>query len=182
MNIRKAKDADAQGIAKVQVDSWKTTYKGIVSDSFLQKMSYKNLENKWKQIIDLSGNRNCTLVAENQDGVIVGFVSGGRERSGDYPDFQAELYAIYLFEKAQGQGLGRRLFVRLAEELSASGLASIMVWVLAENHPAKAFYESLNPEWVDSQPIEIGGGNHEEVAYGWRDIHGVIGWSLKSMG
>ncbi|WP_338030297.1 hypothetical protein [Fervidibacillus albus] len=41
MMIRKAVVEDAFGIAKVQVDSWHTTYKGIVSDDYLQQLSYE---------------------------------------------------------------------------------------------------------------------------------------------
>jgi len=37
MNIRKANSNDALGVAKVQVDSWKTTYKNIVPNEYLEK-------------------------------------------------------------------------------------------------------------------------------------------------
>lgn len=40
MNIRKAVLADSKGIAKVHVDSWRTTYKNIIPDEFLKKLSY----------------------------------------------------------------------------------------------------------------------------------------------
>jgi len=41
MIIRKAKLDDATGIAKVHVDSWRTTYKGIIPDDFLNNLSYE---------------------------------------------------------------------------------------------------------------------------------------------
>lgn len=41
MNIRKANRDDAPGIAKVHVDSWRTTYKGIIPQSFLDELSYE---------------------------------------------------------------------------------------------------------------------------------------------
>ncbi|HEX7064717.1 MAG TPA: GNAT family N-acetyltransferase [Bacillales bacterium] len=174
MNIRKAKVEDSAGIAKVQVDSWKTTYDGIVPDSYLQRMSYEARKNNWKQIIDLSGHRNIVYVAEDEEGMVVGFVSGGRERSDNYPEFQSECYAIYLLEEVQAEGLGRKLFVRLAEDLSESGFSSMLVWVLADNLSARAFYESFSPETIDSQQIEIGGEMLEEVAYGWRTLKRFI--------
>lgn len=37
MEIRKANLNDALGVAKVQVDSWKTTYKNIVPDEYLDQ-------------------------------------------------------------------------------------------------------------------------------------------------
>ena len=47
--IRKAELEDAKGIAKVHVDSWRTTYKGIVPDTFLENLSYENREQIWKK-------------------------------------------------------------------------------------------------------------------------------------
>jgi hypothetical protein len=41
MIIRRAELNDVVGIAKVHVDSWKTTYKDIVPDEFLIKLSYE---------------------------------------------------------------------------------------------------------------------------------------------
>lgn len=40
MKIRIAKVSDAEGIAKVQVDTWKTAYNGIFPDEYLSKLSY----------------------------------------------------------------------------------------------------------------------------------------------
>jgi hypothetical protein len=46
MKIRKATPNDARNIAKVQVNSWRTTYKNIVPDEFLENMGYKDREQK----------------------------------------------------------------------------------------------------------------------------------------
>ncbi|WP_306428702.1 hypothetical protein [Robertmurraya siralis] len=50
MIIREATLSDAEGIAKVHVDSWRTTYKGIVSDVFLEQLSYKKELNPGSKI------------------------------------------------------------------------------------------------------------------------------------
>ncbi|EPZ52573.1 hypothetical protein [Alicyclobacillus acidoterrestris] len=39
--IRKAVPDDAAGVAKVHVDSWRTTYREIVNDEFLASLSYE---------------------------------------------------------------------------------------------------------------------------------------------
>jgi hypothetical protein len=39
--IREAAPADAPGIARVHVDTWRTTYQGIVPDQFLARLSYE---------------------------------------------------------------------------------------------------------------------------------------------
>ncbi|GHH98705.1 hypothetical protein AM1BK_22480 [Neobacillus kokaensis] len=37
----------------------------------------------------------CRICSGNNEGEIVGFSSGGKERSGKYNGFDGELYAIY---------------------------------------------------------------------------------------
>lgn len=51
MQIRKATINDAEGIAKVHVDSWRTTYKGIIPDEFLYNLSYKKELNYGSKIL-----------------------------------------------------------------------------------------------------------------------------------
>lgn len=41
MHIRRATETDAAAIARVQVDSWRSTYKGIVPEQHLISLSYK---------------------------------------------------------------------------------------------------------------------------------------------
>ncbi|WP_366941807.1 GNAT family N-acetyltransferase [uncultured Nostoc sp.] len=64
-------------------------------------------------------------------GQIVGFVNGGQNRTGDRI-YQGELYAIYIMEKYQRQGLGYRLISTVATRLLQSGISSMLVWVLAD--------------------------------------------------
>jgi hypothetical protein len=42
--------------------------------------------------------------------------------------------------------------------------------VLAENHPARAFYARLGGQPVREQMITIGGTSLREIGYGWGDI------------
>jgi ribosomal protein S18 acetylase RimI-like enzyme len=79
------------------------------------------------------------------------------------------LYALYVLPSRQRQGCGRRLVQAVARRLVASGMRSVLVWVLAANIPARRFYEALGGAVVREQPIEIGGATLTEVAYGWPD-------------
>jgi Acetyltransferase (GNAT) family. len=56
-------------------------------------------------------------VAENKSGKIVGFAAGGRERMGKYM-YQGELFAIYILEEYQRQGIGRQLLGCVAAKIS----------------------------------------------------------------
>lgn len=164
--IRAARLEDAPGIARVHVDSWRTTYAGLVPADYLADLSYEKMEAR--RIQGLSNPHVRTLVAETEDGRVVGFATGGPERSGD-PEFRGELYAIYLLAEQQGRGLGRRLVERFAGELAELGFDSMLVWVLAEN-PARRFYAAMGGEPVREQIITIGGARLPEIGFGWRSL------------
>ncbi len=163
MIIRKAKMEDAEEIAKVHVDSWRTTYKGIVPDSYLETLHYEKREEIWRTAIP-TGN---VFVAENEEGRIVGFANGGKERSGQYPGYDGELYAIYLLEAYQGKGIGSTLVKKVIEYLKEKGINSMIILALEDN-PACMFYETLGGKRMGTEELEIGGKEFTEVVYGWR--------------
>src|SRR5712692_6253789 len=114
--IRPAIVSDASGLARVHIESWRTTYKGIVPDDYLANMSLERRMLNWQRNLSEFAYRNYTYVAEDEAGQIVGFINGGPEREGD-EFYKGELYAIYLLEEHQGYGLGKRLALALMEHL-----------------------------------------------------------------
>ena len=170
MNIREATLDDAAAIAKVHVESWRTTYQGILPDEFLAGFSYDERELLWREVI--TSSRRSVYVAENEREEIIGFVSGGRARDRETL-YDGELDAIYLLAPYQRNGIGRQLVVALATRLIEQDIRSLLVWVLAVN-PARKFYERLGGQLIDQKPTSIGGESLIEVAYGWRDAHKII--------
>ncbi|WP_064092767.1 GNAT family N-acetyltransferase [Rossellomorea aquimaris] len=154
-NIRKAVKEDALGIAIVHVHSWKTTYEGIVDDHYLESLSIEERQKKWIQILSSSSN---TYVCEGKDGRIVGFVSYGKERTGEY---EGELYALYLLKDYQGKGIGKDLFTSAVTSLKNQGFNSMFIWVLKDN-PYKHFYYHFNPSLIKKGELKIGGRDYEE--------------------
>ncbi len=49
----------------------------------------------------------------------------------------------------------------------------MLVWVLEQN-PARGFYEHLGGVDLRAKPIQIGGKDLVEVAYGWRDLRTLV--------
>jgi GNAT superfamily N-acetyltransferase len=165
--IRPATVADAEGIAAVHVASWRTTYRGIVPDEFLDELSVERRAEGRRRILENPPPGVVSFVAETERG-IVGFADAGPARD-DFPGYPGELYAIYLLEAMQGYGIGRRLVEVVAGELRSRGLSGMFLWVLGAN-PARRFYEALGARVLASKPIDIGGTQLEEVAYGWDDL------------
>jgi GNAT superfamily N-acetyltransferase len=165
MIIRRAELKDAVGIAKVHVDSWKTTYKDIVPDDFLNKLSYESRVPQWEDSIP----KSLVMVAEDENGQIIGFSTGGIERTGNYEGYKGELYAIYILKEYQGKGLGTKLVKPIIDELKSMGIYTMLVIVLEDN-PSRHFYEKLGAEKIDSLEIQIVGKKLREAVYAWNDI------------
>jgi hypothetical protein len=51
MLIRDALQTDAAGIARVHVNSWRSTYRGIVPDQFLDSLSLERREQYWHDLL-----------------------------------------------------------------------------------------------------------------------------------
>ena len=169
MIVRPAKIADAPAIARVNVDTWRTAYRTIVPADYLAKLSYEKREISWLEIISTAEKKaHFVYVAENKSGKIVGFAAGGRERMGKYM-YQGELFAIYILEEYQRQGIGRKLVGCVAAKLADLDLNSLLVWVLGDNSACR-FYEVLGGEKVDELQTSIAGVILKEIAYGWTDI------------
>jgi GNAT superfamily N-acetyltransferase len=159
----------------VHVDSWRTTYQGIVPSDFLARLSYTKREQLWHTILSRSTPNVFVYVAADASGNIVGFASGGPERSGK-TTYIAELYAVYLLQAYQGQGIGRRLMATVVKRLIEAGMTSLLLWVLADN-PSRRSYETLGGQPVYEKAVTIGGVPLLEVGYGWQDARTLSGES-----
>jgi GNAT superfamily N-acetyltransferase len=167
ITIRLASLADAFGIARVHVSSWRSTYRGIVPEAVLDGLSVEDRSVRWTQNLAQDVDKGWfTLVAEDA-GRVVGFASAGPERSED-PVFTGELGALYLLATHQRLGLGRRLVSEAARRLREAGMDSMLIWVLRDN-PSRGFYEALGGQYVRRRVLAIGGVDLVEVAYGWKD-------------
>lgn len=169
LTVRPAKWEDAPGIAAVHVSSWRETYVGIVPDEFLARLSVERREMMWRDALqEGSGRAHGIFVAETPAGEIVGFASGGNNRTPEF-GFTGELYAIYLLKAHQRRGVGKLLFQAVVSDLKASGHDSMMLWVLEDNRTVD-FYKRMGGVPSGSKVEEIGGKPLKELALGWASL------------
>lgn len=168
MRIRSATKSDAVQIAEVHVNSWRTTYKKIVPDSYLNNLSVKKRTLTWEKQLEEGNTSSKVFVAVNELGNIVGFVSGGPNRLESMP-YDSEIYAIYLLEEYQRRGIGERLISSITSFLTDQGYKSTYLWALEDNR-YRSFYEKLGGIPSGREEIEIGSAKLQEIAYGWNDL------------
>jgi GNAT superfamily N-acetyltransferase len=168
ISIRPANVGDASAIAHVHVESWRTTYAGIVPDAYLAGLDEILRAKLWHEWLQSGA---LVLVAERERKV-VGFAHAGVNREA-LGACDAELYSVYLLRETQHHGAGTALLGAIASALVERGFNSLAVWVL-ERNPARSFYERKGAQMAASKVIEIGGAKLMEVAYAWPDLRTLI--------
>jgi ribosomal protein S18 acetylase RimI-like enzyme len=159
--IRPARLQDARAIARIEVETWRTTYAGMLPD-----------------------RPGDVLVAEQRQqargssDVVVGFGNCGPQRDA-LLRYAGEVYTLYVAPEAQGRGLGRLLLLGLFARLIHCGHRSALIWVVRAN-PARFFYERLGGKLVLHRPIPLGGAPIEAIAYGWTDLPALLDRQARS--
>src|SRR4051812_14810030 len=110
--------ADAEALAHVHVTAWRQTYRGLLPDAFLARMSEPAHARRFRRELTRPGPHDVVLAAMNPYGVF-GYVAGGPSRSGQ--EGEAEIATLYLLRDAKGRGVGRRLLTDAVRALAAHG-------------------------------------------------------------
>ena len=171
--IRPASVEDAAAMASVHVDTWRTTYPGIIAAETLANLSYERSEKLWIEHLANPGSERA-FVAATPAGEVVGLASGGPIKE-PLEQCDGELYVLYIRQAYQGTGLGKRLVAAVAQDLASRGYASMVIWVMKDNRSARGFYERLGGRLAGEKSIHIGEEDLLEVAYVWPDVS-VFSW------
>ncbi len=161
MAAREARRDGTEAIASVHVRSWRETYDGLLPARQLETLDVDEKAVFWARTLDRQGPDATTLVAE-ADGAIVGVAAGGPPRDEARAD-EGEVYALYVLDSHQGQGLGGELFEGVLDHLRGRERMPVGLWVLEAN-PTTGFYEHLGGRRVDEREDEHG---LTEVRYRW---------------
>src|SRR6266404_5115929 len=145
--IRRARRSDAAAIGRVHVETWQSSYAGLLPDALLVAMSDVRQSAWWSRALDDPRQARGIFVADDDEMGVVGFTSGGPTR--DTPEGLdgvearvGEVYTLYVEPDFQNRGLGRALLDALFGQFVADGYDTAILWMLAEN-PTRFFYEAL---------------------------------------
>jgi len=140
--IRAARVDDAEALARVHIDSWRAAYKGLVPESYLEKLDYEKRAERFHQFLSQPGTDDNFLIEFDRE--IAGFLTVGASRDGDLDQAATgEIWGIYLAQAFWRQGIGTALY-RFGEKLLISrGYNQAILWVLEENNQARRFYEAM---------------------------------------
>jgi len=172
IRYRSGAQTDAESIARVNIDTWRSCFRDFVSSSFLKSLSVERRVAAFRGRFQEKDYE--LIVAENSAGHIIGFCDFGPPRQTTRPH-DVELYAIYVICSYQRQGVGRMLFSRAVDAILRQGKNSLFVRVF-ESNPYRAFYANLCGEVSDAESIELGSEHINSIMYSW---NGLSDWRRK---
>jgi len=156
---------DATTIARIHATSWRSTYRGIVPDEYLDDDIDAERLTHWRRRLSEPTERDVGVLAL-QEGAPVGFVFAVRD---DDESWGSMLDNLHVLPEHKGHGLGRGLMRELVAQLAESGtVAGLYLWVYEANAGACRFYERLGAVRLHAEVVDTaGGGRARALAYGW---------------
>lgn len=162
VEIRKVREEDIEAIVEIKIDGWKTAYRGIIDDKYLETLNKEEKVEKMKK--DYSQDGFIVAVIE---GEIVGFCRyiSSNQFSSEYGEIDCELCALYVKSDLKRNGIGRKLFLNVVNQFVKEKKNKMILWCLKENNAGRAFYEKMGGQVYAEKKGEIGEKEYEEVAY-----------------
>lgn len=134
MEIRPYREGDdIDEISHIYALSWKTAYRGLIPDDFLDNIS----ETRWSPLLRAESSR-LVLALENGKPIGVSTYCAARDEK---MKGWGEIVSLYLLPTHYRKGIGTKLFSAVVAELMSEGYSDIYLWVLENNQTARAFYE-----------------------------------------
>ena len=155
--LRKAKKEDADRISYINAMSWKTTYKNIFPDSFLNNID-ENDKNNIRKCMD----KIDQYVVYEEENKVLGFAKYGINRKG-YNDEYAEIYALYIDNDYRGKKIGTKL-VKYVLNMFKGKYKYLLISTLKENS-ANEFYKKIGGRKIDECNFVIEGKIYKENIY-----------------
>lgn len=168
MHVRRAQLQDAPKIAKVHVDTWRSTYGDFMSKQYLDSLTYETRTKTWEDHINDPEQHIFVLVDENED--VRGFAACNVRKKD--PQF-GDLTSIYIMKEDQRKGYGRLLLKALFEAFDQMGCEKVFVEVLAEN-TARNLYEYYGAKIVEIDTMMYGMQELEFFIYKWDSVKNML--------
>ena len=163
--LRTARADEAESIAALHTGSWRRTYRGMMTDAFLDGPALDDRRRVWRERLTIPQPGQFVCVAD-LDSSIVGFIC---VFANEDPVWGSYIDNLHVAHDMHRSGIGRALMWRAGEWLCAKALqAGVYLWVMEANAPARAFYHRLGATNAGTVDLEDpGGGRAPNCRYVW---------------
>ncbi len=169
--LRPAGPADADAIARLHAESWRTAYRGALSDEYLRGPIESERRAVWQARLDRPEPAQYVVLAE-AGGQPLGFACayGGHD-----PQWGTFLDNLHVAPELKRRGIGAQLMAAVARWSTRHYPGQgVYLWVLESNAPALRFYQRLGGKIAGSGTWTPPDGSAlPKLRIAWRDV-GVL--------
>lgn len=148
--VRAARAADAPGLARVQVASWRSAFAGLVPDAVIAELTSEEavgqFAERWREAISApptSKHRVHVAVEKPGEPEILGFAAAGPATDEDlWPGTDGELYELHVMPAVAAEGHDQRLLHAVADMFAEDGFSTGYTWALAGDEARVGFLEA----------------------------------------
>ena len=139
---------DADSVAALHATSWRSAYRGILSDDYLDHEVDADRQNVWRERLQgPAAGPAFGIVAEDAQGRMIGFAYVMLDHD---PVWGTLVDNLHVHPDTKGGGIGRQLLQAVVRRLGPDHRQQpLFLWVLDANEPAKRFYARLGAEFTD---------------------------------
>lgn len=138
LEVRSAFIDDADAIAKVHVDGWEATYRGVIEDDVLDRLTVTRRSQQWAEA--LAHNLPAWIAVDAN--TVVGFAAVRAD----------ELSALYVSPHVYGQGIGTILLEEAERYIAEDGISTALLWVHEKNTRSQHWYTKRG--WQKTDELE----------------------------
>ncbi len=163
---------DLESVAALHCASWRSAYRGILSNAYLDGDLLSNRHEAWHPKLAMMTDRQFGWIAKHDDEP-VGFAFASLDED---PTWGTMVDNLHVLPSHQGAGIGRALLVAVAKIAHTRAThPGLFLWCYEQNTPARTFYDSLGAEAVEQIMFAAPDGNAlPEWRYAWRSLDTLL--------
>ncbi len=132
--IKKATTNDIEVLTNLEYDIWRSTYRGILPDRYLDDLNKKHIQEKFSlRLCDV----NIDVYLININNLEVGYFVL------QYSDHILEVKKLYILEGYQNIGIGSSVADYIKTKAIEHNIEVVESWIIENNHISESFHKKL---------------------------------------
>jgi L-amino acid N-acyltransferase YncA len=159
--VRRAVDADVDALVRIQSDTWRAAYAGLIPAEALAHLTTPVAREAWRNAVRAGGGHHVFVAAEGE--WTVGFCAVAYY-SGQDSAAIAEVSTLLVEPRWGRRGHGGRLLAAAAEALAQHGARMGWTWIPEADAVSRAFYAHAGWEADGAvRGLDTGAGTLREI-------------------
>jgi ribosomal protein S18 acetylase RimI-like enzyme len=171
ITTRDATTRDVELITQIHIASWKTAYKGIVPQDYLDHHVEEEKRDHWIDQLNHPTSKNDFVLIAMENEKPVGFIAVYEVTDDKYDAFIDNLHVI---PDQKGRGIGSILMAATAHKLISMKKRSVYLWVFDKNIPAYTFYEKIGGTPDDKSIFTLMDTEIVQTRFYWNDLDRLV--------